>query len=183
MPAKKIKQEINLLPEVDFEYSTKGRIISWLLGTFRIIVILTELVVVSAFFLRFGLDSKASDLSDEIEQKKSLITSYSVTEKTFRDVQTRIDMYSKNTKTNRMYSVYLSDINKSVPQDIFLTSVTLNEKELTIEGNASTEKAIQLLMANTQSFDYVEAVYITKLEQNKENIALNFFTLKVLLKI
>jgi len=57
MAAKKEKP-INLLPKDSFAETTLGRVITWFLGTFRIMVIAVELVVVAAFLSRFWLDSK-----------------------------------------------------------------------------------------------------------------------------
>lgn len=181
MPAKVKKHEINLLPEVDFEYTTKGRVITWLLGGFRIIVILTELVVVSAFFLRFGLDAKSSDLEDEIEQKTSLIASYSVVESKMRSLQQKVDVYAKNS-TFTPISSYLEDIKKAIPASVILSNLSITHDGITIEGNSSTEKTIQQLLANIGSFSYVKTLRITKIEQNKENPALTFFSIHITLK-
>ena len=49
------KEEINLLPQKGFEATTAGRILAWILSTFRIIVIITELLVMVAFLSRFWL--------------------------------------------------------------------------------------------------------------------------------
>ena len=65
MPAKK-EPEINLLPQEEFEGSVIGRILKWGLSTFRIIVIIVEMVVMAAFLSRFWLDAKNSDLNEDI---------------------------------------------------------------------------------------------------------------------
>lgn len=182
MPAKKIKQDINLLPEVDFEYSTKGRIITWLLGSFRIIVIITELIVVSAFFLRFGLDSRTSDLSDEIEEKQALIASYSVTESRIKNYQAKADIYGKHSLPSKSFALFLNDIKRSVSPTIILTELNLYSDRISLSGKSSDEVSIQKLISNLNTLDYISGAKIAELGQNKENKSLSFFTVTATIK-
>ena len=59
------KQQVNLLPEKGFTSTTTGRVLTWILSTFRIIVIVTEIIVMIAFLSRFWLDAQNTDLSEE----------------------------------------------------------------------------------------------------------------------
>lgn len=82
MPARKKKTKaINLLPQEAFAKTTLGRTLTWLLSTFRIIVISVEMVVVVAFLSRFWLDARITDLNDELKQKQAVITSLATFEK------------------------------------------------------------------------------------------------------
>ena len=68
MAARKKSSRINLLPQEEFAASTLGRILAWILSTFRILVIMTELIVILAFLSRFWLDARTTDLNEEIKQ-------------------------------------------------------------------------------------------------------------------
>src|SRR3989344_5652085 len=101
MPAKKEKQKlINLLPQEEFTASTLGRILTWLLSSFRIIVIVSEMVVMGAFVSRFWLDAKNADLSDDIEQKQAVVTSFSDFEQQFRSIQKKLLIFSSLSKSS-----------------------------------------------------------------------------------
>ena len=83
MAARK-KRQINLLPQEEFAASTLGRVLNWLLTTFRYIVIVTEIVVMTAFLSRFWLDAKSTDLNELIKQKQAVIAASADFEKEFR---------------------------------------------------------------------------------------------------
>ena len=81
------KEEINLLPQKGFASTTAGRILAWILSTFRIIVIVTEIIVMVAFLSRFWLDAQNTDLDEEITQKQALIAASLGFEKRFKQTQ------------------------------------------------------------------------------------------------
>ncbi len=62
MAARKNQQLINLLPQEEFAVSTLGRILAWLMSTFRYIVIAVEMVVMLAFLSRFWLEWNTHDV-------------------------------------------------------------------------------------------------------------------------
>ena len=72
------KKNINLLPKEEFDASVVGRLLRWAMGTFRIIVIITEMIVMAAFLSRFWLDAQNSDLNDEIRFASSQIDSQKI---------------------------------------------------------------------------------------------------------
>src|SRR3989344_780469 len=90
MPKSKEQIKINLIPQDEFESSTFGRVLKWALSTFRIMVIVTELLVMSAFLSRFWLDARNSDLNEEIEIKKAQIGAYQDVEDSFRKYQAKL---------------------------------------------------------------------------------------------
>src|SRR3989344_9480970 len=86
-------RSINLLPQEEFDVSVVGRILKWAMGTFRIIVIVTEMVVMGAFLSRFWLDAQNSDLGDEMGVKSAQVEAQSDFEKKFRRLQTKLGIF------------------------------------------------------------------------------------------
>ena len=78
---------INLLPKEEFAASTWGRILTWLLSTFRIIVIFTEVIVMAVFLSRFWLDAKANDLNELLRKNQAILKTTTEFENEFRDIQ------------------------------------------------------------------------------------------------
>jgi methyl coenzyme M reductase subunit C-like uncharacterized protein (methanogenesis marker protein 7) len=72
MPAKK---EISLLPDEENLNTLSARVLRYLTTIGRVIIILTELAVISAFLSRFWLDRKNADLSETIRQQKAILES------------------------------------------------------------------------------------------------------------
>jgi len=71
MPAQ--KSQIELLPREEWEETSFGKFLKWLLTVGRYIVIFTELVVILAFLSRFKLDRDLTDLYKQIENKQAII--------------------------------------------------------------------------------------------------------------
>jgi Tfp pilus assembly protein PilN len=175
MSAQKNKNHINLLPEANFESTTTGRVLSWILSTFRIIVIVTEIIVMIAFLSRFWLDAQNTDLNDEIENKTAVLVNLQNFEKEFKDTQNRLKIFSELTKNQGVYSDILNTLVSYLPQDLYLTTATLNEGMLQIEGSTSNEVSIQQLMVNLLSTNKFTEVTLNELASNpKDPYIFNF---------
>ena len=90
-------KSINLLPQEEFDTSLLGRTLKWAMGSFRIIVILTEMVVMAAFLSRFWLDAQNSDLNDSIKTATAQIQAQSSFEKEFRGIQQKLTIFKQIT--------------------------------------------------------------------------------------
>lgn len=181
MPAQKKKKSINLLPQEEFAASTSGRILKWALTTFRIIVIVTEMIIMAAFLSRFWLDAKASDLNDEIKQKNAVIVASADFEKDFRKAQTKLAILSDLSSQEVSAAETLTTISSYLPEDTLLTSFTFISKESQIKGLSPSEQSIAQLMANLESVDGFNKVSLSQLDTTEET-SLFSFTLKIELR-
>ena len=77
MPADKRKININLIVKEDLGEALSSQILSWALTYGRYIIIITQIVVLSVFFLRFKLDRDHTDLKEAVTQKQALLESIS----------------------------------------------------------------------------------------------------------
>lgn len=176
MPAQKRKTstKINLIPSGEFESSTIGRILKWLLSSFRIIVILVELVVLVVFLSRFWLDAKNSDLNDIIKQKQAQIRASSNFEKEFRAVQTKLDVYGILVDSQEEKDV-LEAIVSSLPSEVRLDSVSLDEEEIVLTGVTLSEQSIGNYIANLRAQTPLRRVNLTSIEKSSvDEIYLKF---------
>ena len=132
MAKKKKIEEINLLPQEEFQASTIGRVLQWLLSTFRYIVISTEMIVMIAFLSRFWLDARSADLTDAINQKQAVIASYSTFESTFRSTQQKLTIFNSFSQDQTRINPVIADITANVPSDINLTEITIDNEKVEI---------------------------------------------------
>ena len=178
--AKNTKEpQINLLPQEEFEASTFGRIIKWLLGTFRYIVIGTEMIVMVAFLSRFWLDAKSNDLIDAINQKKAIIASYSSFETQFRATQDKLKLFSQFANPAKKTSPILEDISSKIPSDVTLSEVSTDGSKIELTASASSESSASQFVTNLNSSTLLSNMAITTV-QSKENILI--FTIKGTIK-
>jgi len=179
MAARKKPAQINLLPREQFAASTGGRVLTWALSTFRIIVIITELVVILAFLSRFFLDAENADLSEEIEQKQSIIASSSDFEKTFRQTQKRLEIFSELTVRDKLASGVLSKIALSIPPDVYLESIGLNDNSISLVGLSPNERSIEEFVVNLEANLGSKNVNLERLETSFQDPSLMEFSVGV----
>lgn len=174
MAAHKQKARINLLPFESFAASTPGRVLAWVLSTFRIIVIVVEMIVMVAFLSRFWLDTKSADLSDEIENKKAIITSYGDVEPNFRAMQSRLSVMGTLAKNPNLTTIIRQSISPYVPPSIILTTISATYSNISITGATLSEADIAQFMSNLKSTDKFSSVNLESIESVKDTSLVGF---------
>jgi Tfp pilus assembly protein PilN len=141
---------INLLPQEEFNVSLVGRTLKWAMGTFRIIVIVTEMIVMAAFLARFWLDAKNSDLSNSIKLKSAQIAAQADVEKDFRSLQSKLDIV-KGIQAATLPSQKIDGITAKLPPGLTLTTVSVLDNTAQVKGFATTELGIAQFVANLKA--------------------------------
>lgn len=177
--AKKKKPVINLLPKEEFAFTTAGRVLAWILSTFRIIVIVTEILVMVAFLSRFWLDARNSDLTEIIKQKQAVLAAARNFEDKFKDTQTRLKVFSDYAIDEGVSSNILSKITESMPSDIFLSSVTFSENMVSINGASPGETSIQQFIVNLEAKDLFEDISLDEIRTSQEEELLLLFKISI----
>ena len=161
MPAKtkvKKKDQINLLPQEGLSATTGGRILLWLLSTFRFIVIITELFVVAAFVSRFWLDAKNTDLTEKIQNNKLVIESFQNLEKEFKNIQERLTIYTFYSKDKGKITEAIKSVISSKPPEVTFSSITAGENDIKIGAKSVSELGIQQFVVNLNSNEKIENI-------------------------
>jgi Tfp pilus assembly protein PilN len=159
---------INLLPQEEFESSAVGRVLRWAMGTFRMIVIATELVVMCAFLSRFWLDAQNATLSDSIKVASSQIQVQSNFEKTFRNVQRKLTIFDQIKLTSKN-SGKVDLIASKIPEDVMTSSITIQETSALIKGLAGSEYGVAQFVSNLKSDKTIKDVTLTNLDSSENN--------------
>ncbi len=136
------KHKINLLPKEDFENSTLGKLLNWALSAGRVIVIITELVVIGAFLSRFWLDRKLTDLSEENTSRKIQVEAFASFEEEFKTTQSRLTAYKKLDETKKDTVTLLETTSSLLPAEVTLTSISRLKNQVTIKGISLSESGI-----------------------------------------
>lgn len=180
MPAIKKDRKINLLPREEFLTSTAGRVFAWILSTFRVIVIVTEILVMLAFLSRFWLDAQNTDLDELITQKQAVLAASLDFEKEFKDTQARLAVFSEYAKEEKIVTEALEAISSSLSPDIFLSSISFTEKVVGIQGTSPGEAGIQQLIFNLSSNDKFYDVTLVDIRSEQEQFLI--FRISLMLK-
>ncbi len=156
MPSK--KKIINLLPSENNSNSFSSKLINWVATTGRIIIIITEIVVVGAFLSRFYFDRQNSDLTDSLRQQKAILDSVKDFEKQFTTVQKRLQAIKEVKLQIPHFEDQLQILARSVPTNIVLEQVRMSKKT----GGVSAD----ILASAYQDLAVIE--FIQRLNQQKD---------------
>lgn len=142
---------LNLLPKSAFEKSLFGRIVKWGLTTGRHIIIIVEILVITAFVSRFKLDSDVDELEEALRQRQSILESYIPTEKNFLEIQTRLNIAQKIFSSQKDYGQVIEIVLNSLPQPSLLNSIDVSgpgnvSANITVPDETQVAIAVQKLV-------------------------------------
>ena len=138
--------KINLLFQEGFEHTTSGRVLNWAVSAGRAIVILTELVVITAFLSRFWLDRTLTNLNEDNDKRRAQVELSRSFENDFRDAQIRLASYKTITSRNFKVSSVVEEVGQYLPEDIVLTSIGVNSENIELKGRAFTDGGLAVLL-------------------------------------
>lgn len=182
MAARKKQENINLLPQEEFASTTMGRVLAWLLSTFRVMVIITEVVVMGAFLSRFWLDARISDLNDLITQRRAIIEASAEFEQNFRDAQQKLGIFTEVSAEETSASDTLSTITGLLPNDITLVTYSFFQNQASVRGVSASERSIAQFIANLESADSIGEVSINQLGTAEGQTSQLTFTIQIQLE-
>jgi Tfp pilus assembly protein PilN len=171
-------KSINLLPQEEFEGSILGRVLRWATGSFRILVITTEMIVMAAFLSRFWLDAQNSDLSESLRIKSAQISAQKDLEDNFRKVQAKIDIFKKINEFPQP-SEKISLVASRVPSDVTLSTVTVGGETSEIKGTSNSELGIAQFISNLKAEKSFKTVELNSVGSSQNNPTGIDFSLKI----
>lgn len=166
-------KEINLLPKEKWEQGVLGKILKWALNVGRYVVVFTELIVISAFLYRFGLDKKLTDLNEEIERKKIIVNSYGDLEEKYRRLQSQLQLVSNKEKERVTATTILTVISQITPIDTSYTNIVVEKEKVSLEGETLSEVGLATLLAKAQAqsiFDNATLDSVTSANEKSASI-------------
>lgn len=172
MPSTK---EISLLPNEANNNSFSARFLRWVTTVGRVVIIITEFIVIGAFLSRFWLDRKNSDLSEILRQQKAIIASTKDFETDYNSLQQRL-IYIKNYYQNEpKYIKILDSLISSIPNGIYFESFNLNKDKKTSQVSISAqlytyqESAIIGFITNAKLNPDISNVEVQKIEKKTKD--------------
>lgn len=169
---------INLLPQEEFDISIVGRTLKWAMGTFRIIVIITEVIVMTAFLSRFWLDAKNSDLSNSIKIKSAQITAQSKVEKEFRSLQSKLNIAGE-IKAAAPLSQKIDKITSKLPAGVNLSSISVLENSAQVKGSSASEIGIAQFIANLKTDSSFKSIDLGQVNSSEGDITQTVFLIMI----
>lgn len=175
------KKKVNLLLRESFEYTTLGKVLAWSLSAGRVIVILTELVVIIAFLSRFWLDRTLTDLNEQNASKKKQIEAASKFESDFRQTQQQLAAYQKLISVPAEAAERVAEVTSFLPSGVTLASISMSEDKITLTGNALSEQGLAGFLQALQISKKLKDSKLTSLSLTQEGQQSLVFTVNTTL--
>lgn len=171
------QKKVNLLAQEGFEHTSIGKALNWLLGAGRIIVILTELIVIIAFLSRFWLDRQLTDLIEENKAKKSQVQASSKFETDYKNLQSRLAAIQALEQQKISPSTYIKESAKLLPAGVILSSTILDKNKMSFDGLSLNEAGLSGFMRLLEESDKFANVNLSGISLDKSTIGAIKFTL------
>ncbi|MCL5746850.1 MAG: hypothetical protein M1277_01030 [Patescibacteria group bacterium] len=155
--------------------------LNWVLTYGRFLVIVTELIALSAFLYRFSLDRKLSDLRDQIKQKQAVVDLLKNNENTYRNLQDRLSEIALLGDSAVTKAKIIKNIISLVPYGFFIDTITESSSSIMVSGHATSSQALLVFIDRLKNYQYTDSVNLTNIE-NKTAQASLAVTISVLLK-
>jgi len=143
-----LKSKIEFLPKEDWEKTSFGRFLKWLLTIGRYIVIFTELIVILAFLSRFKLDRDLTDLYEQIENKQAIIQSYADFEADFRFLQKQLASIQGLRREQLQTKQLVEEIAALTPIDVYFSELRIIGDKASFTANALSEAGLATFINN-----------------------------------
>ena len=157
---------INLIKKKETAFVDK--FINWTLSIGRLIVIVTEIIAISAFLYRFSLDEKLVAIHDEIEQKQKQLSLFKKDEENFRNFQDRLSLASKFSKEGTRTFKTFQDIVSFTPEDLRFNELTLKKNQTTIDLSVISIPSLTQFVNSLKSYPNTKSVSVDNIENNPE---------------
>lgn len=140
------------------------RFINWALTAGRLVVIVTELIALTAFLYRFSLDRQLIDLSSKIKQEQAIVNLLKDNEETYRDLQNRLFLTSNFSKQAQDKIELTEDIIGFAPSGLIFNNISMQEERVRISANINSVSILSKFVKSLKDYKKVERVSIDKIE-------------------
>jgi len=145
------------------------RFIDWALTIGRFVVILTEVIALSAFVYRFTLDRQLIDLHSKIKQETAIIGYVKGREETYRNLQDRLSVASTFSGSGEKKIKTFNDIIGLATGGMTFNQLVLTENNVRIDANFQYISSLTSFVNSLKKYPAVGSVSIEKIENKLSN--------------
>lgn len=154
--------------------------LKWSVQTGRVIIILTELIAVSALFYRFIIDRQIIDLHDQIRNELIIVRAQEQKELEYRKIQKKLASVKSITEDTKAKIQTQNSIAPEISKEgISVNQFNLVNNEITLDGRSSSIYNFNEFITNLKKTDYISSIFIRHISGSKQGIDFNItITLK-----
>lgn len=170
---------LNLLKPQGEKQKIVANLLNWLLSAGRYIVIFIEIIVLSAFLLRFKLDYDIANIKEKIDEQIPFIQSLKSDETLIKKVQFQLNTIRNIKQEDPDFTIILKKVADQMPQNINVTNINMEKTGAVITfkiiGTSQNEIGLATLilgLKEDKSLSNIDLASIS-IEQNLINFTIN----------
>ncbi len=160
---------------------TLNQIVNWALTIGRALIILVEVIALSALLYRFVLDNQLRDVHTKIKQEQAILESQKGYEQTYKNLQDRLSVISSVSDKGAESVKIFKKIISFAPLGMTFSNIALAENTLRVEANVNSIYPLSSFINSLKEYKDVESVSIDKIE-NKTSNAVITVSISIVLK-
>ncbi|HRN96572.1 MAG TPA: hypothetical protein PLD54_03950 [Candidatus Levybacteria bacterium] len=143
----------------------------WTIQIGRIVIVLTELVALSALGYRFIIDRQIADLNDQIDRQILFIQSQEQKEQEFRGLQNKLSIIKTIKKDTDAKINVMNTVLDAANEGIFTTdNIAVNKNIISLSGATSSVFSLNGFIENLKTNEFVKAISIAEITSGDTGI-------------
>ena len=140
------------------------KFVDWALTIGRILVIITEIIALSAFIYRFGLDRQLIDLHSKIKQEETLVAAFKNKEETYRNLQDRIKLASTLSSSSQEKIKLFQDVVSLAPEGMTIEQFSISENSISINTRYNSVSSLSAFINALKAYKPIKSVSVNTIE-------------------
>lgn len=150
------------------------QLFNWAVKVGRVIVIIVELVALSAFLYRFSLDRELIDLHSKIKQEQAIVEFFKENETVYRSLQDRLLTASTFSDQSSKKVGMLNDLIGFAPYGIIFNNLTLSEDKIKISASTNSVTALSSFVDSLKKYPSIKGLSVDKIENKPASSLITF---------
>lgn len=146
--------------------------IKWSLSIGRGLVIAVEIVALSTFLYRFGLDRQIIDTRDKIQQQQAIVAYLKNREDQYRNLQERL-ILAKSLSQNSENVAIIQKIVSLAPPDMVINSISFSEGNISVNADVLSVTSLTSFVDSLKSYKPIASISVDKIENRTSTSSIN----------
>lgn len=164
------KRIFNLLKPIPPAATFWDKVYEWILGRARVVILITELLIVFAFVAKVLVDTEARGREEQVNSLKEELAIYAVEkEPMFRDIQRKDSAYRNIWQNANKYSEVIEEINSYILNSGVQLTIRADKNRVSVLGYDDLS-AVQNLESKMKASDTFTSVFVETLNLDQKEI-------------
>lgn len=170
MPISAPEKDINFIlkDETQEKETFKDKLFQWVIQKGRIIIIVTQAIVLIVFLSRFKLDNDYRNLIGRIETNQVVLTNNTELESEYIAVSEKASLVKQAISGQIDWAERLNEFNQNIPQGLSIDSLTYTENNIRFSATASSSQVFQIFIQRLISNQKMSEIILESSRYNRD---------------